>query len=275
MVEAWQAVAWSATQLRRLVPAGCCLALGSLGACQPELSAGAWACETDAPAPAPAVTDPVAMPWSTGFEDRFCDYTAAAGFCYESSAASFEIVTEPVHSGRYAAAFTLNTEAPGESQARCVRQGVLPTAAYYGAWYFVPATAETNGRNWNLFYVQGGDAPGPRMRNLWSVTLVNGANDRLELVLFGTLPSKVYRAKKPTPIPIGEWFHIEFFLKRAVDDSGEVALYQDDTLLFEVKDLVTDDDSAFEQWYVGNLAEDLTPSNSTLYVDDVSIRAQR
>jgi len=274
MVEAWQAVARSLSRLGRLTRVGSYLTLGGLCACEPELSAGAWTCDAGDAKP-PAITDPVAMPWSTSFEDRFCDYTAATGFCYESSAASFDIVTEPVHSGRYAAAFTLNTEDTSGGQARCVRQGVLPTSAYYGAWYFVPARAKTNGRNWNLFFFQGGDGPGPRMRNLWSVTLVDGRNDSLELVLFGTLPGKVYRPPAPTPIPIGSWFHIELFLKRAVDDTGEVALYQDGTLLFEVKNLVTDDDSAFEQWYVGNLADDLAPSNSTLYVDDVSIRAQR
>ena len=38
--------------------------------------------------------------------------------------------------------------------------------------------------------------------------------------------------------------------------------------------LVTDN-TDFGQWYVGNFADALTPPGSTLYVDDVTIRAAR
>jgi hypothetical protein len=84
----------------------------------------------------------------------------------------------------------------------------------------------------------------------------------------------VRRPETATPIPIGEWFHLELYLKRAADATGEVALYQDGELLFRATDLITDD-SDWAQWYVGNLATDLTPPESTLYVDDVTIRSSR
>ena len=51
-----------------------------------------------------------------------------------------------------------------------------------------------------------------------------------------------------------------------------MALYQDGALLLEVTGIVTDDTDV-AQWYVGNLAKALTPPDSTLYVDDVTIRA--
>jgi hypothetical protein len=54
---------------------------------------GQWECASDA-APPPAPTDPIGMPWSTSFEDRFCDYEALGGFCYGDRNARFEIVTE-------------------------------------------------------------------------------------------------------------------------------------------------------------------------------------
>jgi Polysaccharide lyase len=273
MIEARGALARSLRRLWRQAQVGGYLTLGVLSGCEPELSAGEWTCGNVAGAPPTAVTGPVAVPWSTSFEDRFCDYSAAIGYCYETGSAVYDIVSEPVHSGRYAAAFSVSTAGGGAHQARCVRQGVLPTSAYYGAWYYIPAPAKTNGKNWNLLYFQGGDAPGRPLNNLWNVTLVDGANDSLELVLFGTLPGRVYRPMTRTPIPIGAWFHIELFLKRAADASGAVALYQDDVKLVDEKELVTDDGSAFEQWYVGNFSDGLTPANSTVYVDDVSIRA--
>ena len=77
-----------------------------------------------------------------------------------------------------------------------------------------------------------------------------------------------------SPIPIGEWFHLELYLKRATDATGEIALYQDGELLIEATDLITDD-SSFGQWYVGNYADGRTPADSTLYVDDVTIRSDR
>jgi hypothetical protein len=42
--------------------------------------------------------------------------------------------------------------------------------------------------------------------------------------------------------------------------------------LFDLTNILTDD-SSVGQWYVGNLATGLTPPASTLYVDDVTIRA--
>ena len=62
-----------------------------------------------------------------------------------------------------------------------------------------------------------------------------------------------------------------FRLRRAADATGSIALYQDEQLVVQADSIVTDD-SASAHWYVGNLAAALSPSDYTLYVDDVSIR---
>lgn len=243
--------------------------LGALQGCEPRLTAGEWSCEVDAAVQRGALTDPIPVPWETGFEDRFCDYTRSNGVCLGGND-SF-IVTEPVHSGRYAAAFRVDTDSPSTRQSRCFSQGELPTSGYYGAWYFIPAASDTFGNLWNLWHFQGGNQTSS-LHSLLDVTLVNGANGALELLAYSELAGRTFRSSPPVPIPIGEWFHIELLLKRAADASGQFALYQDGRLLLEATDLVTDDTS-FGQWYVGNLATGLTPSVSTLYVDDISIRA--
>jgi hypothetical protein len=214
---------------------------------------------------------PIEVPWSTGFENRFCDYTELAGFCYVGDPANYEIVTSPVHSGRRAAAFTVNADDPEGFQARCVRQGVLPTAAYYGAWYYLPSTAE-NSEVWNLIHFQGGTPSG--LHGLWDISLVNTADGNLEVVLFDFLSGVGRNPTTPTPVPIGSWFHLELYLSRAADATGEVELYQDGPLLIQATNLVTDD-SGWGQWYVGNYANGLSPADSTIYVDDVTIRAVR
>ena len=251
------------------------LAALCLTGCEPTLNVGEWTCsEAGSTAEPPVSTSAVALPWATGFEQRFCDYTQLAGFCYADPKASYETVTEPVHSGRYAAAFKVDSALTDGRQARCVRQGVLPSAAYYAAWYYVPEPA-TNFALWNLWHFQGGEPSAPSgLHGLWDVSLVNGTNGALELVVFDFLNGRTRRAANPRPIPIGAWFQVEFYLKRAADNTGEVALYQDGELQLEIKNLRTDD-SRWGQWYVGNLASGLTPSEFTLFVDDVTIRATR
>jgi hypothetical protein len=243
-------------------------AASGLFGCEPKLDVGAWMCSADAAVPT-GITAPVAVPWSSSFENQFCDYAAVAGYCYSAPRASYRTVTSPVHSGSHAAAFSVNSGSPDSQQTRCVRQGTLPNAAYYGAWYFIPDVA-TNNALWNLIHFQTTE---PRAEpGLWDVSLVNGANGDLELVVYDFLNQAVRRPATPTPVPIGSWFHIQFYLERAADATGEVALYQDGRLLFDLTNILTDD-SSVGQWYVGNLATGLTPPASTLYVDDVTIRA--
>jgi len=249
-------------------------AMTSLGACKQPLVVGEYQCpgaSTEAGS-SPSATDPISVPWSTGFENRFCDYPSVdgPGYCYGFPPVSDRFVTSPVHTGDYALEITIltGTDAGAQPQERCVRQGVLPTAAYYGAWYYIPATA-TNAGLWNLFHIQGGNADRTSIHGLWDVSLVNGASGELRAHLYGFLDGS---AGDGPPIPIAQWFQLELYLKRAKDKTGEVALYQDGAQVVDFANLITDD-SDWGQWYVGNLASALDPPESTVYVDDVTIRA--
>jgi hypothetical protein len=245
------------------------LALFLPAACQPNLDIGGWRCSEDgSESTIPKETAPVTLPWSTGFENRYCDYTELAGFCYAIDSASYELVTSPVHSGNYAAAFTVRTAEGGESQARCVRQGELPTAAYYGAWYYITEAASSP-TNWNLFHFRGG-ANLPLAPGFLDVSLVN-ENDALRVAVFGPRHRALADAADSPAIPIGEWFHVQLYLKRASGTDGEVALYVNDQEVFDAENVTTDDGASLGLWFLGNLATDLTPSDVTLYVDDVTI----
>jgi len=247
-------------------------ALLALPACAPKLVVGDFSCTAGADAAIPDKTAPVTAPWSTSFEGKDCEYRQAAGFCFTDPEATMEVVTSPVHSGRYAMAFHVGENDGGnDSQARCVRQGVLPTAAYYGAWYYVPALAINNNKVWNLFHFQIGDPN--TQKGLWDLSLLNDQNqDDLELIGYDFLTSKVYPdPSRRIPIPIGSWFHLELFLKRASDMTGEAALYQDGVQLFDVTGIQTDTNSTFQQWYAGNLSTGLLPPDNIVYMDDVTI----
>jgi len=231
--------------------------------------------------PIPGMKDPIVVPWSTGFENNFCDYTNAGGFFAGNGVR--KIVTSPVHSGHYAAEFTVASSSSStmtdQNQARCVRQGALPTEAYYGAWYYIPVLTKLNDNSslWNLFHFQGGDTarhvPGgdSSQDGLWDVTLINNASDTgVQLLAYDFINGTVRKPTNPPTVPIGEWFHIQFYLKRASNATGAIRLYQNGKLLVEKTGIVTDD-STWGQWFVGNIAKGLTPPDSTLYVDDVTI----
>ena len=218
-----------------------------------------------------AVPDPdssVLAPWSTGFENGFCDFTQPLGFCFQTGPGSYSLVTSPVHSGQFAAAFSVRSDVDGGSQVRCVEQGLFPAAAYYGAWYYLPASANNNG-NWNLLHYQGG-VPGQALHGLWDLSLVNSGDGGLRVTLFDFLGGVPPDAGTAPPLPIGQWVHLEVYFKRAKDATGEVSIFQNGVLAVRYANAITDD-TDWGQWYVGNLANALTPSLSTVYVDDVTI----
>jgi hypothetical protein len=241
-------------------------------ACEPELVVGAWMCPPPDAELAPAHPGKrVDVSWTTGFETGFCDYIQAGGICYASPEASYRIVDEPVHSGSHAAAYFVTSDPSRRAlQARCFREGALPRDAVYGVWFYLPSPARNAG-NWNLVHFQGG-VPGGALHGLWDVSLRSADDGKLFAYLFDFLNGGARVPNAAPAVPIGSWVHFEFRLRRASDATGEVALYQDGTLLIELKALPTDD-TEYGQWYVGNFADALTPSASTIYVDDVTIRA--
>jgi hypothetical protein len=118
-------------------------------------------------------------------------------------------------------------------------------------------------------YFNGSDDT--EFHGLWDVSIGVTESGYLTLYVFDQL-REVHRIPPDEPeIPLDTWFHVELRLLRAEDQTGLVALYQDGTLIYELTGILTDD-SVWGQWYVGNLADNLTPPNSTVYVDDITIR---
>jgi hypothetical protein len=194
--------------------------------------------------------DTVGVPWSTGFEDGLCGYQSVQGYCYARHDATVEIVGSPVHSGKFAAAFTVNGNAttPERSQARCVRQGAMPKTAYYGAWYWIPALQASDG-NWNLFHFLGGVSE-TDSHALWDISLANDADGALELSVFNFLTGSHPATSGVPAIPIAAWFHVEILLKRSAQANGEVTVLQDGVVALHLTNLITDD-TDWGQWYVG------------------------
>jgi hypothetical protein len=145
----------------------------------------------------------------------------------------------------------------------------MPTSAYYGARYFIPALATSDG-NWNLFHFLGGTSEADS-HPLWDVSLANAADGQLELSVYNFLTGTLPKMADVGPIPIGRWFQLEIRIVRSPKANGEVTVLQDGAVALQLMNLITDD-THWGQWYVGNYARTLVPSLSTVYVDDITIR---
>lgn len=215
---------------------------------------------------------PLPAPWKTSFDAGFCSYDDEAGFCYSDPDSSYRLVTSPVHSGMFAAAFDMDpSSVDRQRQTRCVREGKPPSEAYYGAWYYVPSDL-TGAHDWNLFHFQGG-APGTMLHGLWDVSMDDSAGNGLEAFIYDAIHDAHYGQTDPRPVPTDRWVHLEFYWKRATDATGEVALFQDGEEIVRRSGIATDN-SSFGQWYVGNYTASLdrTAAPVTMYVDDVTVR---
>ncbi len=250
----------------------------SLMGCEPPVDVGNWRCSSAPlfipPDGSPIVAGkdlPVELDWSTSFEDGFCGYSNATGFCYSDPGATHRVVESPTHSGNRAAAFDITTDPSKDGrQTRCVREGLLPDDAVYGAWFYIPSGTTSRG-NWNLMHFQGSD--GNDLRGLWDVSVAVTDSGKLQPFVRGFRGIGMLNPAPDVELPTERWFALDFRLRRASTPVGSVALYLDRQLIIEQSDIITDD-SAWGQWYVGNLATDLEPQQSTIYVDDVTIRKE-
>lgn len=269
--------------------AGLAALFSFLVGCEPDLVVGKWSsgggegsggggggeagqasCEAASGEGNASRTDAVGLPWSTSFENEFCDYTAVGGYCYAAPRAAYTTVSSPVHSGDTAAAFSLVSDSAFDGlQARCVRRGELPVAAYYSAYFLIPE-APTAASNWNLMHFRSGDGV-EVAHGLWDLSLARQADGSFQLFVYDFFLPGIRATTNLPDVPIGEWFQLTAYLSRSAERTGELAVYQDGELGLRLTDLITDD-GEFGEWYVGNLAVALTPANTVIYVDDVAIR---
>lgn len=241
------------------------------GACDRSLEIGLCS-STDGEAPPGVRIDGgtgFVFPWSTSFETGFCGYAHPGGFCYQRGSATYDLVTSPVHTGNFAAAYTTNSDPNDQgTQARCVRQGTFPASAYYSAWYYIPSAQIVSG-TWNLFHISGNDTPTSAARSLWDVSLVQTDTGQLRLSVTDYVNNRTPTLSNEKTIPIDTWFRVKFYLKRATDTTGEIKLFQNEDLLLDWTGIT--ENSNWGQWYVGNYATGLSSPTTTVYVDDVSL----
>ena len=76
-------------------------------------------------------------------------------------------------------------------------------------------------------------------------------------------------------VPVGRWFSVEALYKSREDATGQVTIWQDGTLLWDITGVQTrypDSQQGLAEWSVNNFSNGVTPAPTTLFIDDAEIR---
>jgi hypothetical protein len=216
--------------------------------------------------------------WWTDHETGTSDWVRnAEGSTWTSAGGQLDVVTTPVRSGRYALRSIVMSPPNGSplSAAVAQRNGIMPVDAYYSAWYYVPAAVTATGY-WLFFKFRSRVDAADATTNVdvWDFDFLPGSNGGMEFSLFGHVNRNTEPALAMPPVPIGQWFQVEAFLRATNDNTGRLTIWVDGTPIFDVQARPTLP-SPFVEWQVGGITERITPPMATFYVDDAAISTRR
>jgi Polysaccharide lyase len=180
--------------------------------------------------------------------------------------------TDVAHSGRYSVKLT-NGAVSMYEDAHLWREDEYPTEAYYSAWFYLPRAYQTTA-DWSLvqFQVPTADAG---VGQLLDIDLRSLPDGDLILSVYDHRPPYL-RSPTPDPailVPVGRWFQIEALFRNASDDSGEVAIWLDGQLNYDLHRPFGVDTTVY--WTVGSKTYGLSPAESVIYIDDAAVSLTR
>lgn len=235
----------------------------------------------------PTATKPASTPasgnfyWSTGFETGNLSELEAnsyGGFVNQGNG-TYKLINSPAHSGKYAAALTIDTSKSSPTGAHAAYMFFwkeLPgDAYYYSAWYYIPS-GTVPAEWWNLWQWKSTyDGNSDNSQRIFSIG-ARPLNGGLGLYMVQRLPdgSKVNH-NSTRNIPLDQWFHIEGYYRQAFDTTGQVIVWQDGVEVFNITNAQTVLNDLTVDWSVNNYSNQISPSPCTIYVDDIAVSSSR
>jgi hypothetical protein len=215
--------------------------------------------------------------WSAKHETGdLSEWTLAGKGGSEAMGADTQVAvsTDFAHSGRYSAKLT-NGAVSAYEDAHLWRQDDYPALAYYSAWFYLPRAYQTTA-DWSIIEFQVPDAnDAGAIGLLLDIDLRSLPNGDLILSLYDHR-SAYLRSPTPDPaipVPIGEWFQVEVLYHNVNDPSGELAVWMNGQLNYDVHRPISPNSTVY--WTVCSKTEGLSPAESTIYVDDAAISLTR
>lgn len=201
-------------------------------------------------------------------------------FIYQGSASTYQVVTSPVHAGRYALGLSIDTTAPSDASHAAYmfiwNQNLLAGDNYYSAWFYIPSSVEPQDWwsiwQWKSTY-NGNTDDSVRV---FSIGVRYGDNG-LELVLkrrptaVETGSNSIQYLQTIKTMPTDRWFFVEAYYERAVDNTGRVIVWQDGTQIYDLQNVNTVWSDNTIYWSLQNYADTILPHPATIYIDDARI----
>jgi hypothetical protein len=191
---------------------------------------------------------------------------------FNSGNAVSQASRDVAHTGQYSAKLTITT--PPQAGVRLFRWGEprqYPNL-YYSVWYYFPRRYDTPAGWWNIFQWKSKTAT--RNDPFDTLNVGNRANGNMYLYLYRWVARRSY-SQTIKDLPVGQWVHVEAFYRCAADGTGRVTVWQDGAQLFDVQNVNTRHAGGDCQWSVTNYSDRLTPSPTTIYIDDAAIGTTR
>jgi Polysaccharide lyase len=198
---------------------------------------------------------------------------AGGGDSADAPDATVGITTDYAHSGKYAVKLTNGAVGTARSS-RVWRVGAFPDEAYYSAWYYLPRAYQTK-VDWTILQFRSPTAD-PTMLGLFldlDVRSLPGGELILSLMDHRAPYLRSATPDPPLLIPVGRWFHVESFFRNANDDTGHLIVWLDGQVNYDVTRAMGAHPTLY--WTPCNMGNDLTPTQSEIYVDDAAISLVR
>ncbi|MCD4672970.1 MAG: heparin lyase I family protein [Anaerolineaceae bacterium] len=240
---------------------------------------------TSTPTTEPTIETPPAVPsivWKATHEDGdLREWQEHGDFITQGSSAYYSMITSPAHSGNYAVALTIDTEgysSSGDFAAYLFYWDQLPgDAYYYSAWYFIPPGTQPqdwwNVWQWKSTYNGSTDNSVP----MYALDIREKSTGQLSLQLIyrPDIAEKIDYRQNILYVPTDQWFQIEAYYKKGVDNTGQVIVWQDGTEIFNLSSVKTTESDNTVYWSVNHYTDYIIPNPSSIYIDDAAISTER
>lgn len=249
--------------------------------------------------------------WSADHEEgSLFDWHYASGdggggvFNTGGSDVSAGAASSVAHSGRFSARAQITNAHRAQNGSRAVRLmrwtdkawfdggDYFPRKAFYSTWMYFPRTFNPNkyppwdpgdGGWWNVFQFKSEGKRG-ESKPMWGLNVYHD-DERREMSFYlhsqRNRPAS-YEQRRPVPIPVGEWVHVEALYKASHKKrKGRIAIWQDGRRILNARRVrtVLRGGSRRPVWGVGNYTDHISGGarvgEATIFFDDAVVSRAR
>lgn len=191
------------------------------------------------------------------------------------SGSNYTVVSEQAHTGRFSVKLTSSANSP-DVGAGLFRYLGSREEAYFSAWYYLPVNYQTISY-WTIFRFQSSSPTNTTTSGLGSdLNLRSLPEGQIVLYVLQQRPDYLqWPIADPAPyVPVGSWFQIETLYRNATDSTGELKVWLDGVLVYDIENRITGLTDDF-YWTPCNITSSMTPTPVHIYVDDAVISLNR